>query len=54
MMIAPQMLSQADKNGDQKLTKGEFAALADAWFDKLDTEIGDTADFKSALRLNTR
>src|SRR6266571_1321686 len=29
MMLAPQMLSQADKNGDQKLTKAEFTALAD-------------------------
>ncbi|MBI4657802.1 MAG: PQQ-binding-like beta-propeller repeat protein [Verrucomicrobia bacterium] len=38
MMIAPQMLSQADKNSDQKLTKEEFAALADAWFDKLDAD----------------
>jgi len=36
MFLAPQMLSQADKNGDQKLTKEEFTALADAWFDKLD------------------
>src|SRR5438132_13246110 len=38
MMIAPQMLSQGDKNGDQKLSKAEFTALADAWFDKLDSE----------------
>ena len=38
MFIAPQMLSQADKNGDQKLTSQEFSALADAWFDKLDTD----------------
>ena len=38
MMIAPQMLSQGDKNSDQKLSKAEFTALADAWFDKLDTE----------------
>jgi hypothetical protein len=38
MMVAPQMLSQGDKNADQKLTKAEFTALADAWFDKLDTE----------------
>jgi spore coat protein CotH len=37
MMLASQMLSQADKNGDQKLTKEEFTALADAWFDKLDS-----------------
>ena len=38
MMIAPQMLSQGDKNGDQKLSKTELTALADAWFDKLDSE----------------
>ncbi len=36
MFVAPQMLSQADKSGDQKLTKEEFTILADAWFDKLD------------------
>ena len=38
MFIAPQMLAQADKNGDQKLTREEFIALADGWFDKLDTD----------------
>src|SRR6266511_3278570 len=38
MFVAPQMLTQADKNGDQKLTKVEFVALADAWFDKLDSD----------------
>src|SRR2546425_1673970 len=38
MFVAPQMLSQADKNADQKVTKEEFSALADAWFDKLDSD----------------
>ena len=38
MMLAPQMLSQGDKSGDQKLTQEEFSALADAWFDKLDAQ----------------
>lgn len=38
MMVAPQMISQGDKNGDKKLSKDEFASLADTWFDKLDTE----------------
>src|SRR2546426_8128742 len=38
MMIAPQMLSQGDKDADGKLTKGEFSTLADAWFDKLDPD----------------
>ncbi|MBI1839606.1 MAG: PQQ-binding-like beta-propeller repeat protein [Verrucomicrobia bacterium] len=38
MMLAPQILAQGDKDGDHKLTKDEFASLADSWFDKLDTE----------------
>jgi hypothetical protein len=29
------MLAQADKDGDRQLTREEFGALADAWFDKL-------------------
>jgi outer membrane protein assembly factor BamB len=36
MFVAPQILSQADKNGDGKLTQEEFTALAGTWFDKLD------------------
>jgi outer membrane protein assembly factor BamB len=35
--LAPAIISQADKNKDQKLSKDEFIALAGAWFDKLDT-----------------
>ena len=38
MFIAPQFVSQADKNADQKLTKDEMAGLADNWFDKLDPD----------------
>jgi spore coat protein CotH len=38
MVVAPQMAAQADKDGDQKVTKQELAALADAWFDKLDPD----------------
>ena len=38
MFVGPQMMSQADKNSDQKLTQEEFTALADAWFDKLDSD----------------
>ena len=38
LMLAPQMLSQGDKNEDGKLSKAEFTALADAWFNKLDTD----------------
>ena len=37
-MLARQMLSQGDQNADEQLTKSEFGALADAWFDKLDPE----------------
>ena len=36
--MAPMLLTQADTNGDQKISKDEFAALADAWFDKLDPD----------------
>ena len=36
--IAPQFVSQGDKNADQKLTKEEMASLADNWFDKLDPD----------------
>ena len=36
MFLAPQMLKQADKNADQKVSKQEFGALATAWFDTLD------------------
>ncbi len=36
MFLAPQMFTEADTNSDQKLTKGEFSSLADAWFEKLD------------------
>ena len=38
MMVGPQMLLQGDKDGDQKLSKAEFTALANAWFDKLDSD----------------
>ena len=37
-MIASQMVSQADKNDDRKLSKVELTALADSWFDKLDAD----------------
>ena len=38
MLVGPQMLNQADKDGDGKLTKAEFTALASVWFGKLDSE----------------
>lgn len=36
--VAPQMFAQADANKDQKLSRAEFTALADTWFDRLDPE----------------
>jgi outer membrane protein assembly factor BamB len=38
MFLAGPVLSQADKDGDGKLSRDEFAALAGVWFDKLDPE----------------
>ena len=35
--VGPQMFSQADANKDQKVSRAEFTALADTWFDRLDT-----------------
>ncbi len=35
--VVAQFLAQGDKNADQKVSREEFAALADAWFSKLDT-----------------
>ncbi len=36
--LAAPMISQGDKNNDQRLSREEMAALANAWFDKLDPE----------------
>ncbi|HET6408855.1 MAG TPA: PQQ-binding-like beta-propeller repeat protein, partial [Chthoniobacteraceae bacterium] len=36
-MMAGQIVAQADKNNDQKLTKDEFTRLAVEWFGKLDS-----------------
>jgi type 1 glutamine amidotransferase len=36
--LAPAMLSQGDTNADQKLSRAELAALANAWFDKVDAD----------------
>ena len=38
VMLATQFTQFADTDMDGKLTAAEFAALADAWFDKLDTD----------------
>jgi len=35
--LAPLMIGQGDKNGDQRLDRSEMAGLADAWFNTLDT-----------------
>ncbi len=37
-MLASQMVTAGDKDGDGKLSRDESSALADAWFNKLDTE----------------
>ena len=36
--VVAQFLAQGDKNADQKISREEFAALADAWYTKLDTD----------------
>jgi type 1 glutamine amidotransferase len=35
--VVAQFIAQGDKNSDQKLSKDEFTALSDAWFDKMDS-----------------
>lgn len=37
MMLARAMMSQGDNDADKTLSKVEFTALADAWFDKMDS-----------------
>jgi type 1 glutamine amidotransferase len=48
--LATQFVAQADKNGDGKITRQELVALADDWYNKIDTaragKIG-RADFAS-------
>jgi type 1 glutamine amidotransferase len=36
--LAAQIVAQADKNADQKLTLTELTAMANDWFDKMDTD----------------
>jgi type 1 glutamine amidotransferase len=36
--LAAQIVTQADKNADQKLTLSEVTAMANEWFDKMDTD----------------
>jgi type 1 glutamine amidotransferase len=52
--LAPALLTQADKNNDQKITREELAAVADAWFDKMDTDkAGKLAQADFAQRFAT-
>ncbi len=52
--LATQFMAQADKNGDQKLSRAELASLADAWYDKLDTDkTGKLSAQEFAMRFNT-
>lgn len=37
-MLAPQLLAQADQDGDGKLTRAEWTALAEVWFQRLDPD----------------
>lgn len=38
VVLAGFVSTQADRNSDRKITREELSALADAWFDRLDTE----------------
>jgi type 1 glutamine amidotransferase len=51
--LAAQFLAQGDKNSDQKVSRQEFAALADNWYDKLDTDkAGKISGADFAMRFN--
>ena len=50
--VATAMISQGDKNGDQKLSRDEFMALCDSWFAAIDTAKSGTVvatDFAQRL-----
>ncbi len=54
-VLAAQIVAQGDANGDQKVSRQELATLADAWFDKLDTDKSGKialADFSARLTPN--
>ncbi len=46
-MLAPSMLSQGDKNADAKLSREEFTALAQNWFDKIDRDKAGKLDSRT-------
>jgi type 1 glutamine amidotransferase len=53
-MLAAQMVTAGDKNNDQKLSRDEMNALADAWFDKLDPDkTGKVGQADFAARFNS-
>lgn len=50
--VVTQFLAQGDKNSDQRLSREEFNALADVWYDKIDTDKAgrvSQADFPQRL-----
>jgi type 1 glutamine amidotransferase len=50
--LATAIFADADTNTDQKLTRAELTAMADAWFDKLDPQkVGSVAQADFATRL---
>jgi type 1 glutamine amidotransferase len=52
--VVAQFLAQGDKNADQKISRDEFGALADAWFTKLDpTNSGRVAQADFPQRFTT-
>lgn len=53
-VLAAQMIAQGDSNGDKKISRQELATLADAWYDKLDTDkAGKLVQADLTARLNT-
>ena len=52
--LATLIATQADTNGDHKVTRQEMAALADAWFDKLDSaKSGSVSQADFTVRFNS-
>jgi type 1 glutamine amidotransferase len=54
-VLAAQFIAQGDSNGDKKISRQELAALADSWYDKLDTDKSGKvaqADFGTRLTAN--
>lgn len=52
-MMAPGILTSADKNSDGSINAAEIASLADTWFDKIDTAHSGKVsiqDFKTGFR----